>query len=485
MTDRMRTVWVLSALVTWGACAGAQAAEKVALAAPYRDQMEGFVLRPPADTQRIREPSRSRLVTWIRRDKASGAIVWRFSVIRSRTNENVTDLRAHGKKLALQLKTDDNFLVESVRTETVAGKGAIHIRGRTAGAIRRWQRQVWVQTAPKEFLVFLMTGLPDQKHRLDLICQTVLATLEIRDPEADRAARRKSLERGRALLRGLNDKKLAAAVDPEARWFLMRIGDRDVGFMLVRSRGASRAGIKGFEVKTWALVRPAGEQARLMKRVLFTTANTTAQVGLALTPQVGPVREELPPQAGPVLEEWKESVQTGSGAKAVIFSERGTLGAAAKGLRIVCEVLQEGRIPIKRTRKPTKDPATRAKDVPPGIYLPRATAMLLPRLVDLSKPATYGFATYTTKVNDFDYRSFTVGEAETIQIAGKNVTATRITDQVAADASPTTVWVDSAGKILRMENRTPGGAFAMQATGRAEVVRRFPDAEAIVRSLGP
>ena len=439
----------MGAALLLSACACGAAARdtgRIELAAPYRDRVEGFVLRPPVGTERIREPSTSRLVTWAKRDRKTGAVAWTFSVIRViHPKRKVTDLAAYGKEIAEKLKTEDKFQVESVRLEKVGGKRAFQIRGLTGAVARRWQRQVWVQPSAHRFLVFVMTGLPGRKDRLDRICDAVLRTVKVRDPIADRLARKKALKRGEAFLRGLTEKRLAAAVAGGPQWYLMRITDKPIGFMLVQSRPAARAGVKGFEVKTWAMVRPPGDKVRLMKRALFTTA-------------------------GRLLTEWKEHVQAGSGKSAVVVTERGMM---TNGTKIVCDVSYGGKV------------ITREKPVPPGIYLPRATAMLLPRLVDLSKPATLGFATYTTKVNDFDYREFTVVGPQRVTINGRKVDAIRATDQVADDALPTTIWLDKTGRVLRMENRGTGpGAFVMQPARKDAVLRQFPKAEMIVRSLG-
>ena len=438
-----------AATVLLGVCAGwawAQGAGKIKLGAAYKDQVEGFSLRPPLGTERIREPSTSRLVTWAKRDRKTGAIAWTFSVIRViHAKRKIADLATYGKEVARKLRIEDKFKLESVRMAKTGGKGAFHIRGQTSGISRRWQRQVWVQASPHRFLVFVMTGLPGEKARLDSICDTILQTLDVRDPAAERMARQKTLKRGETLLRGLTEKQFAAAVAGKPQWYLMRIKGKPIGFMLIQSSAAKRAQVKGFEVKTWAMVRPAGGEVRLMKRVLFTT----------------PTR---------VLEEWKESVQVGDGKSATVASE---IGMMTNGTKIVCDVSYNGKV------------TTKGKLVPAGIYLPRATAMLLPRLADLAKPATYGFATYTTKVNDFDYRAFTVVGADRISIGGKNVDTIRITDQVAADAIPTTLWVEKNGRVLRMENRGAGrDAFVMQIADKRAVTRLFPKAEMIVRSLG-
>ncbi|MDP7161937.1 MAG: hypothetical protein QF792_00400, partial [Phycisphaerae bacterium] len=97
-------------------------------------------------------------------------------------------------------------------------------------------------------------------------------------------------------------------------------------------------------------------------------------------------------------------------------------------------------------------------------------------------PASYAFATYDATGNNFNLRTFTVEGPEEIELSGRRVQAVRVTDQLSADAPPATMWIDKKGNLLIME--AAGGLVMEVATGQA-VLRRFPNAEEIIKTMGP
>jgi len=165
------------------------------------------------------------------------------------------------------------------------------------------------------------------------------------------------------------------------------------------------------------------------------------------------------------VERWTEQLTVGEGPTRETFSEEGIKQAEM----IVCHITQAGR---GRTNK---------KPAPLAIYLPRALGELLARLVDLGKPESYAFATYTSSANSFDMRTFTVVGSDRVEIDGKDTEAIRVTDRVAEDTEPTTLWLDAEGRLLMMES--PDGLTMCPAT-RGEVRRRFVDADQLVNAMG-
>ena len=120
---------------------------------------------------------------------------------------------------------------------------------------------------------------------------------------------------------------------------------------------------------------------------------------------------------------------------------------------------------------------TRKKKVPRDIYLPRAIAWQIFRLIDLTKPAKYSFAAYASRENNFDMRTFAVIGPEKIETSHGEVQAVRATDQAAADAEAATVRVSPKGLLLRM--KSPDG-LVINASTRAAVLKCYPGAEAVI-----
>ncbi len=413
--------------------------EKIELDKRYVDTLRGFSLRPPAGTERRRDRVAARLVSWSKRDEESGAIAWTLSVLQATNDQKNIDMKKYAETLKRQLEQGEDFRNVTTELSPVANKAAIHIRGVAAG-VQMWQRQVWILASAGRFLIIKITGPKNNADQLDKICDAVLATVEITDPNELKKHRKEMLEKGQELLAGITDKELEKAVDTEARWFLMKLDKKDVGFMLVREAITRTKGEHGYEVRQWIMTQLPKDQPRLMRSVMFTNADRS-------------------------LERWTQSLQIGSGQTAVQIGED---GMKQKDL-IVCDVSNAGRI------------STQQKSVLDNIYLPKAMAFMLPRLVDLDKKAAYGFATYASQSNSFDMRSFTVVGPDSITVDSRKVNAIHIIDRPAEDADASDVWVDEKGKLLRIES--PDGLI-LEPASKAAVLRQFPNAETIVKKLG-
>jgi len=444
------TRWIVSAgvLLAAGAAAWAQDGGAVELDRRYIDTLNGFSLRPPAEVERKREFSASRIVYWQKRDPKTNAIAWTLSVLRAaESNENI-DLAPYSKALAEKLQKNNDYKISSTELGKVGDKPAILFAGVTGGSIQWWQRQSWVLVEPGRFLVFAMAGPEDSKANLDKIYSEVLGTVQFSDPKEIKAQREKNLGRGQELLAGLTRERIAAALVTGPQWFLMRMKDKDVGFMSQNEAMVSNKGDDGFEITVWVMLEIPKDQPRLMKQVLFATPN-----GL--------------------LERWKQQLQVGSGNQSQVVAEDGS----RINEMVVCNIQHDDKIDTRKKVVPKIPlPPNMSKDV----YLPRAIGFLLPRLVDLSKAGSYGFAVYTSEANDFDLRTFTVYGLEKATLAGKEVQAFRATDQVAADAEPATLWLDDKGRLLQMS--TPDGLVVQPAT-KAQVTAAFPNAEAVIKGM--
>jgi len=189
----------------------------------------------------------------------------------------------------------------------------------------------------------------------------------------------------------------------------------------------------------WVLLDLPGLDVRLMKHEMFVTPDQT-------------------------VETWSKRVQIGGDKSARVIDET----ALKQQDLLVCNSLED------------RQTQTRKKKVPDKIYLPQATGMTLPRLIDLKTPEAYAFAAYNSEQNDFDMRTFTVLGKETISFGGRNVEAIRATDQAAIDAEPATLLLDEKGRLLRME----ADGLEMERSTEQAVLRRFPKAAAIVKELG-
>ena len=430
---------VMGAAGVLSAAAGLPA-DEVKLAPRYIDPQNGFSLRPPAGADRSRTYSPSRLVHWSTRDATTGAVALTLTVRKESGPDAGVTLKAFCEALAARLSRQDDVRVESVVPARLLGKDALYVRMESGQKARRWQYELWVLADPKRFLVLSVNGPLGERDRLESIGRAVAASLQLTDPKSLAALRATNLRRGSDLLKALTAAKLASAVSAEPRWYLYSRAGRDIGFMHVAERMIGRGPAEGLEVRTFARLELKGGQIMHIRRTMFTTADRSA-------------------------ESWTEVVQIrGDGKVTRTMSESGS----AAGGTIVCKVTAGGK---SNTRKKAfSGPAAEH-------YLPRALAIVLPRLVDLTQAGAYAFAGYTTAANDFDMRTFTVMGPEKVTIGAKAVDAVLACDQVAADAEAATLHVRDDGVLLRMETAV---GIAMELTTRSAVLRRYAGAEALI-----
>jgi hypothetical protein len=407
----------------------------------YIDSLHGFSLCPPTETQREKRFSTSLMVSWSLVDPNASAILWTLTVKRAAAPDldEKTDLAVYGGKLAKMLQDDENFTADSVGTIKAAGATAIDLRGMTTGVIRLWQRQVWVPAPSGRFVIVGISGPEDMKATLDRICQNSLDTLQVSDPEATLHAKKANVDRGQELLAGITQDALLRILSKDPQYYLLQLKGRYVGFMVQYEEAARDGSVRGVQVTTYVMMQLPKDELRLMKSVMFTTADRS-------------------------FERWKQQLQVGSGAASSVQAE----DLLKQGDQIVCDVDTGGRIDTKK------------KPVPKDMYLPRAMGVLLPRLVDARTPTGYSFAAYTSEANDFDMRTFEVKGPGKLTVNGAEMDVTLATDQPAADAEAVDLWLGPGGLLLRL--KTAEGLM-MDLSSREAVFEHFPKAQAILEAM--
>lgn len=435
-------------LAAWAVGAAAQhraaaADPPIVLGARYIDKINGYSLRPPALASRRREYSRSRLVSWMMRDTSTGAVNLTFTVLKRTGVKKTVDLKAYATALKRVLAREQQLYLSALRLTKVAGKNAIDLSG-TGGLSGPglWQRQVWIHQREGQFLILAISGSKARKDVLNAAFTAIVASVQLIDPAQAIKVRNANLKRGQDLLAGLTTTKLAAAFDGQGRWYLLAKGGKDVGYMYIKAAPARRDRVDGYGVTSVLRLQLPKDKVRRARREQFSTANRD-------------------------FSRWNETMDVGAGTARYV--EEGI----KQGDMALCTITSGGQ---ERTNKKRLNVDTQK------IFLPRAFGMVLPRLVDLKTRRTYAFATYTSQVNDFDVRTFTVTGSETVTVGARRIEAVRVLDQAADDAEPATVWVDARGAILRMT--TPDG-LVMEASTRAAVIRRFPADEVRIRTLRP
>ena len=234
------------------------------------------------------------------------------------------------------------------------------------------------------------------------------------------------------MLAGLTGDRLAAACREQPKWFMLRFGGKDVGFMVQAQSPAAVVGDKkGFAVRSVSFF-VSGKEKRALKRSFFVTSNFD-------------------------FEQWNEVLSISGVAKNDI--EDGTRG----GEKISCTLTpSEGAV------------VTRSAKAPREAYLPRVVGMLLPRLADLSKPGVLGFLSYNAQNDELDTRTFTVEGKDKLRVGDKTIDCVRVSDQLSMTTEPATLYVDEKGELIRM---TTAEGLTIDAASADEVAKLFSEAK--------
>ena len=405
----------------------------VKLGPRYTDRLVGFSLCPPDGTERIRQTSARRLVGWTRRDKQTGAVRWSLEVLRTKHKPTKLLLSEYAKAVAAELTRTGNFKVESTRISIVAGKPAMHFRGIWSAAFELWRRQTWVRVKPGEHIVLNISGAPAAKAEMDAVLTAVLDSMRLFDPKVAITEYKQNLARGAAALEKLSVAKLRTIISGRPYYCTIKLKGETIGFVQLTESITKRSGAEGLNVISSGVLILPKTPMQLTRKDLFTTPDRKS-------------------------EQWKRLSVQGRGKTAS---------------REIQEAIKKDNWLLVQSYRPGVRRRSWKCEVPEHIrsaYLPEAFSALLGRLVDRSKPASYAFAVYNPSKNEFDMRTVRVVGAETIRIGAKAVKATRLTDQMSAQAPTANLWVDEKGMILRM--RMPNG-LTMERADRRTVAAKF------------
>jgi hypothetical protein len=212
-------------------------------------------------------------------------------------------------------------------------------------------------------------------------------------------------------------------------------------------------GTKGFSVRSYAMVQLPDQPVRVMRRVLFSTPDGQ-------------------------IDRWNDYLEVGQGRERIVQAED---GLKRKDL-ILIDISQGEKSRSGRDRGKTRSMKKRISDQALAIYLPKVHEAIIYRLIDTKSPEYVGyvFGPYNRQYGRFDMRTIAVVGAERIEVAGRTVTATKISDQKHYDVEPSTVWVDDKGHVLRITNED---GLVIEQADRQTVLQKFPRAVQTIARL--
>jgi hypothetical protein len=254
--------------------------------------------------------------------------------------------------------------------------------------------------------------------------------------------RKKYLRQGKVVLLALTRESVGKVLKDEPVWRIMKLKGKPVGWMRQSEETGREERFAGVRVETHSWAKIPDVPLRVSESTMFASVGRTFST-------------------------WKETLRIGTGSKRIVFREKG---------------LQRDQIIMSSASKNGRDlPATKRKDLPGGWFLPKAMEMILPRLIDLGERGAYSFATYNSRTNKFDMRTFIVHGPTEIKLPnGSKMRVIRCQDQSHWDKEPATLYLKPDGTLVRM--MTSGG-FVVERSSEKEVRRTFPAARRFLRGL--
>ena len=405
----------------------------VKLAARYTDSIHGFSLCPPAGTVRIRRSSTRRLVGWILRDKTTGAIRWSLNVMQIIHTPSKLPLSQLAKQTAEALKVTNNFHVQKTRITVVAGKAAMDFQGIWKGAFQLWRRQCWILTKPQLYLIIEISGPLTDKDKMNAVFDAVLDTLDIFDPNKVIARYKKNLARGAKILDRLTDTKLQSVLMSKPLYWKVSLKGKIIGMLVLTENFTMRDKVKGILIIRKGVLKIPKQPRRLTYEEFFSSTDRT-------------------------FERWKQITIDGQGKSAT---------------KSIVEGIKQNDLIAVNYQAPPKPSRLHKKRIPQSIYpsyLPQAFGVIIIRLLDLTKPAAYGFAMYDAIANDFIPRTIEVIGNETITLSAKEFRTIHLTDQMGQNEPLLNLWVDNNGLPVRME---AAGGVIIERASRRYIATRF------------
>ena len=325
----------------------------------------------------------------------------------------------------------------------------------TTGAQRQLLQQAVVQANDQLYYSFMLTTPaakdakgPDSSDAGEQVAvesfRQMLDTIKLLDRSAIKDDQNERLVRTRAFYANLDLKKLRAAIIPEQWQRLLRDG-KDMGYTyIVEEPDQAAGGQEGVKIgirsrsypdsatqvdgETWYFV--TGDRRHENWSNLVWIQNLPKKTSEQFT-EIGSSDRHVQRQAD-------NSGQVALGDPSdpkqppVVTTEPYVLNVQTVG--------QTGNAePLKR-------------DLPP-FYLPQAVGHLLPRLLPLSSPKTYMFATFVSDRREVMMRYVDVGTEQEVELAGSRVRAVPITDRIGLQGSATIHYMSPDGKYLGSVNK--------------------------------
>lgn len=449
--------------------------EAVPLGPAYDNPLSGISFRPPAGSREIRRAGNPDEIVQFVDDRRD----WKLRVSRLRFSRPVPLQSSGATKGLLELSVEQlqaSGTTELLRSEVtnvsargVPDTGLIALRYQLGTSPPRLAQQAIIQFTEQLYYVLELdspgikvgSGADASSAEEQTAVATFTAVVDsvvLLDRSDVREQQNQRLFTTRAFLLNLTDDRLNRVLVPE-RWLRLIQDGKDVGYSYVVEEVAERAGRRGvlIGVRSRTVLGSGAEQRQVdAESFMFVTGDRR-------------------------FEEWSNVARVTEGGSVRSSSE---VGAGSKSLRRVLargerpgDGVDERQPPVREIdeHKLTVVLSARAGapplefDLPPW-YLPQAIGHLLPRLLPVSEPRQYLFASYVSERAAVMMRYVDVLAEREVVLDGQRVRAVPVVDRIGIEGDPTVHYVTRDGRYLGSVNES---AKITVLPSDAETLRRI------------
>lgn len=316
-----------------------------------------------------------------------------------------------------------NVEILSQQVQDIAGRPGAYLAASYWYEGIKWLRlQAIVEVGPREHMVLLYNGpirgpIRSQQEREPLF-QQVLASLRLLEDRLSRAELEAALAAGKRWLSAIDEERLGKAILPE-QFLKFELEGKPVGFVRIGQSSARSKGSAGVRIRERGWMFDGDGRLRRLQTNMFVSFDQHA-------------------------ENWKTSVTTlvpATAAGPAYIENALEEGLRARGVLLSSQVYQLSR-PVK------ENPAMEV----PEAYVSRVLARMLPQLVgDPATPRRLAFVEFDHQREDVVLRIVTLKGAAKLPGGGTRGKVYLIEQQEGVAGEPTKLYVDDAGRILRLE----------------------------------
>lgn len=406
----------------------------------YVDGSFGFAVTPPAGCEILREKrfigtDDVEIVRFVNPNA-----LWSLGVRQSKP-QRALDPESLGQMVVQELQgvCPDVSIVKSFRSEAASRETLRCEAVMTTRGVPVLRQQAMIRVKPSEyFALVLVTPREDEKTGAAAF-EKILGSFEILRSELAEQQLREALARGSALLQLVATGSLDVSGEEPREVFLRYLeGGQEAGFMQIRVEPRTVDHRKGATIFKWLWFFPPDGSATLMQQDMFITDTLAFERWESRRITVSP------PPRGAGQREILHEIESG-----IRHGDKLLVGYAGKSTG---RQITEKEIDLDRT------------------YASAPWEVLLPTVVDLTKPQLYAFSWYDSTRRGLSLQTFRIVGPRTLPGGGQ---ATLIEQSEGLVPPIHELWVDRDGQLVRVVMNLPDKRVEMAATTRQDVERKY------------